>query len=287
MNLLMCCTPIGREDRYLEELRFVLLGAIYFKKIYPDSQIFVGTTPNAVIPKSFENLINFIRFPFEKLPFALSRMKFYEEFIKSEYFIEDTYITGCDVLFCKKPNLPNFSCQLAMTYRYHRCMPYCSDLIMIKKEYQGSAQKFINNVFTTMNWMPQKIQDGYADQLSLAIEVGFLNDDQFNGETHYFPKNDNMLLLPGNDYLFTPNDFFSSIKSDSAGRLINDTPDLESLFELASTKYVIHFKGNRKNLFFIFSYLCKKNKFIDINCEEYDITDKFLFREYFELFQGK
>jgi hypothetical protein len=288
MNLLMCCTPLGKENRYREELRFVLLASLFFKSIYPQSKIFVGTTKDADIPKSLSNIIEFIRFPFEKLPFAMARIKFYEEFTKSKLFIDDTFFVGSDVLFLKKPDRHiSDQSHLAMTYRYHLTMPYCSDLIFVKKQYQQKSTDFFSNVYKKMEWMPAQIQDGYADQLSIAIEMGFLNVNKFDGKTHNSPNNSKYTLLPGNDFLYTPNDFFSSIKSDTAGQIINDVPDIESLEALANTKHVIHFKGDRKKLFIIFSYLCKKNNIIKFNSNDYDYDESFLFKEFFDQYKGR
>jgi len=281
MNLLMCCTPIGREEKYLEELRFVVIAAIFFKKIYPEGRIFVGTTLEAKVPDYLFNLITFVRFPFEKAPMAFARQIFYKDFINSQHLTDDTLITGCDVIFCKEVGGLTNLCEMALTYRYHRTMPYCSDFILVKKDYKELASRFQENVIATMNWMPKEIQHGWADQLSMAIEIGFLNDSEYNGEIQNSPKIKNTLLLPGDEYLYTPNDFFSSEKNELYGVMRNDILDLDSLFSLASIKTGIHFKGNRKHLFFIFAYLCKRNNFIDFEQYKLKMTDKFLFKEFF------
>jgi hypothetical protein len=224
-----------------------------------------------------------VRFPFEKAPFALARQIFYKDFINSQYLTDDTLITGCDVIFCKEVGGLTNLCEMALTYRYHRTMPYCSDFILVKKDYKELASRFQENVIATMNWMPKEIQNGWADQLSMAIEIGFLNDSEYNGEIQNSPKIKNTLLLPGDEYLYTPNDFFSSEKNELYGVMRNDILDLDSLFSLASIKTGIHFKGNRKHLFFIFAYLCKRNNFIDFEQYKLKMTDKFLFKEFFTM----
>jgi len=183
-------------------------------------------------------------------------MHCYFEFINSKYFSDNTILCGSDVLLLKKFNIPEAH-DLAITYRYHRTMPYCSDWIYISKNNGAFVSNLISNVYLTMKWMPSEIQASWADQLSLAIEIGFLHEDQFDGSHQISPKSSKILLLPSSEFLFTPNDFFSSTKSSINGQL-KDTPCLNSLFEHATVKTAMHFKGNRKNLLICLAYLFKK-----------------------------
>lgn len=281
MNLLMCCTPLGREDRYLQELRYVILASIFFKELYPNGKVFVGTTLDAEIPQNLYDFFEPIGFPFEKSPFALGRQIFYREFIKSDYLSDDTLITGCDVIIRKKIEIdPVF--EMAMTYRYHKSMPYCSDFLYVKKDYKNTAENFCDQVSKTMTWFPKIIQDSWADQLAIAIEMGFLETCQYDGNFQKSPKINNVALLPGNDYLFTPNDFFSSNFTDNQKLIQSDTPDLNKLLSYADNKAAVHFKGKRKSLFFIFAYLCKINKIVDFEKYNIKMNDDFLFKEYFD-----
>jgi hypothetical protein len=283
----MCCTPIGREDKYLEELRFVAIAAIFFKKIYPNGQVFVGTTPEAVIPEYLLDLITFLRFPFEKNPFALSRQLFYKDFTNSDYLLDDTLVVGCDVLVCQSLGDLDKMCKMALTYRYHRTMPYCSDFVLVRKNYKEVASRFFEDVITTMRWMPPVIQDSWADQLSIAIEIGFLDQSHYDGRIHKSPRIQDVILLPGDIYLFTPNDLFSVFNDDSFGQIRHDVPNLKKLYDLSANRIGIHFKGNRKHLFIIFAYLCVKNKFIDFDGYNIEMSIEFLFREYFEYAKAK
>jgi len=284
MNLLMCCTPLGREERYLKELRFVIIAALFFKKIYPEAKIFVGTTQDAKIPNNLFNLLNIIRFPFEKYNFPLARQLFYKDFISSKNFSDDTIICGCDVIFFRKIDDIYNTSKIALTYRFHRSMPYCSDFFLATKENKDFIIKFQNNVIETIKWMPQEVQNAWSEQLSIAIEVGYLSDEKYNGEINYSPNyKKEIILFPGDDYLFTPNDFFSSVNNELNGQHRLDTPDLISLKGLSKKKVGIHFKGNRKNLFFALAYMCKLENYVDIDNIFLGMSDEFLFEEYFEI----
>lgn len=281
MNLLMCCTPLGREDKYLQELRYVIIASIFFKELYPDGTVFVGTTMDAKIPKHLYEFFKVVRFPFEKETFALTRQVFYRDFINSPYLSDDTLITGCDVLLRKKIEI-ELHYEMAMTYRYHKTMPYCSDFLLVKKNHKNIAANFCDEVSDTMIWFPEVIQNGWADQLAIAIVMGFLEKNQHDGEIQKSPKNNKVLLLPGNNFLYTPNDFYVTKVTDNPELIEKDTPNFNSLLSHALNKTGIHFKGNRKSLFFIFAYLCKENKIINFDKYKTNMDDEFLFKEYFD-----
>ena len=91
--------------------------------------------------------------------------------------------------------------------------------------------------------------------------------------------------MPSDDYLFTPNDVFSSIKKPDSGKKQYDIKDFNALIGLYENKYAVHFKGkHRKKLFYIFAYLCEKNGLVDFNEFKKNIDNKILFMEYFEHF---
>lgn len=277
----MCCTPLGREDKYLQELRYVIIASIFFRELYPDGTVFVGTTMDAKIPNHLFDFFKVADFPFEISKFALTRQIFYREFINSPFLSDDTLISGCDVLFLKKIEI-ELHYEMAMTYRYHKTMPYCSDFLLVKKDHKNIAANFCDEVSQTIRWFPEVIQNGSADQLAIAIEMGFLEKIQHNGKIQKSPKNPNVLLLPANNFLYTPNDVFSSNITDDPELIEKDTLHFNSLLSHAHTKTGIHFKGNRKSLFFIFAYLCKINKIINFDKYNTKMDDEFLFKEYFD-----
>lgn len=270
MNLLMCCTPINREEVYNKELRYVYLAGEFFRKIYPDSKIYIGTTPNAVIPDFLKTKLNFIAYPFDKYPFAMARQMFYKEFCESKYLTDDTIFTGCDVIFPKKIDFDYKENPITMTYRYHPTMPYCSDFVLINKKYKEESSEFFAKILYYMQWMPKEIQAGWADQLAIARTVGFMKDQDFDGEHKISTNIINMKLVPGDDYLFTPNDAFPSKKINFTGSVVMDTFKIGDYESLLKNKIGIHFKGQRKKEFILTCYLAYLNKNINcINMEEF------------------
>lgn len=280
MNLVMCCTPVGKEDVYQLELRQALLAAIFFRNSYPNSKVFVLTTPEAVIPDYYSYLFEVLRFDFRKHPFAIARQLAYKFFLDSNYFESDTFFTGCDVFFCKPANSITENSSLAMTYRYHLTQPYCSDLFYVPLIKKDAGISFLDKIIKRMLWMPLEIQAGWADQICLAIEIGHLEDHFFNGKEQNSPRLTDFKLFPGDDYLFTPNDFFSSIQSEHAGAQIKDCTNSHDMLNLFHSKYVIHFKGARKDLMFIFAKLCDMTGGININYKNIGISRENLFKIY-------
>jgi len=276
----MCCTPIGKEDTYHLELRYAILAALFFKRSYPNSKIFVLTTPDADIPESYSSLFETIIFDFRKHPFAIARQLAYKYFLESNYFVKETIFTGCDVIFCKPVDTIEAEASLAMTYRYHLSQPYCSDLFYVPLAKKDAGISFLNRVAERMFWMPAETQGGWADQICLAIEIGHMEDHFFNGKKQNSPRMSDFKLFPGDEYLFTPNDFFSSIKSDHAGSQIKDCTNSRDMLNLLHSKYVIHFKGARKDLMFIFAKLCEMTGHIGIDYKNMGISREDLFKLY-------
>ena len=265
INLLMCCTPIGR-DNYISELRYVYLAGEFFRKIYPEAEIYIGTTPNAEIPAFLKNKFIFITFPFEKYPFAIARQLFYKKFCESKYFTVDTILAGCDVIFPKKIDFSYEDNTITMTYRYHPTLPYCSDFVLINKNFKKECSDFFNKILFYMRWMPKEIQNGWADQLAIARTIGYFGDDDFDGMHRHSPIIKNIKLVPGDDYLYTPNDIFPSKKINFIRSKIMDTLTVDDYEKLLYSKVGIHFKGSRKRDFILTCYLAYLKKLID--CED-------------------
>lgn len=261
----MCCTPINREKLYQKELRYVYFAAEFFKSIYPNSKIFIGTTKNAEIPIYLKEKFNFLNFPFEKYPFALARQIFYKEFCKSEYFTETTILAGSDVIFSNEIKFTYHKNPVAMTYRYHPTMPYCSDFVLINKDFKFECIEFFNNIINYIKWMPKEIQSSWADQLAIARTIGYLKDEEFDGKEHLSPNFSKIKLVPGDDYLYTPNDAFPSKKVFFNGSNVNDVSTLLDYENLLKNKIGIHFKGNRKKYFILLCYVAHLKKIKKFN----------------------
>ena len=279
MNLLMCCTPINKENIYNKELRFPYLAGEFFRNIYPQAEIYIGTTQNAVVPEILKNKFKFITFPFEKYPFALARQLFYKEFCESEYFTEDTILAGCDVIF---PNKIDFSYQnnpITMTYRYHPTMPYCSDFVLLNKKFKKECIEFFNKIVFYMQWMPKEIQSSWADQLAIARTIGYMRDSDFDGSHRNSINIENIKLVPGDDYLYTPNDVFPSKKINFTASVIKDVVNLKDYKQILETKVGIHFKGARKKGFILICYLAYLQKIIKCENVEEFMTIEEIFEE--------
>ena len=279
MNLLMCCTPINKENIYNKELRFPYLAGEFFWKIYPQADIYIGTTPDAVIPEYLKNKFKFIAFPFEKYPFAIARQLFYKRFCESDYFTEDTILAGCDVIFPRKIDFSYEENPITMTYRYHPTMPYCSDFVLLNQKFKEECVDFFSKIIFYMKWMPKEIQSGWADQLAIARTIGYLKDDDFDGANKFSKNIENIKLVPGDDYLYTPNDVFPSTKINFTGSIIKNTSTVEDYEKLLFNKVGIHFKGNRKKDFILISYLAYLKKIIDCNNSSEFMSIEKLFEE--------
>lgn len=278
MNLVMACTPVGREDTFHTELHHPLLAAMFFKRMYPDGKVYVLTTEDAVIPEFYKEYFGIIRTDFRARPFALCRQLAYSQFCHSELFDDDTIFAGSDVLFTGIiPELPEH--KVVMSYRYHPAMPYCSDLVIVRHKHKEAAREYFKGVIETMAFMDKSIQAFWGDQLAIAIHVGKLYDHEYDGGMHRSHHHDEILLVSGDEYLYTPNDCFQSKKSGLVG-LLNDVKNDADLIGLMDKKIAIHFKGNRKRMFFHFAYLAYKAGYIDPYVKGLEIPEEVLFRRH-------
>ena len=287
MNLLMCCTPINRDATYESELRFPILASLFYRRLNPQGRVFVATTMDAKIPDWTAEYFDVIRYDFRAAPFSIMRQKFYQTFVESELFTDDTILAGCDVLFTGRPmpKLPKH--KMLMSYRYNPAMPYCGDLFIARHEHKAYASQFFGELFETMRWMPQKIWDGGGDQLAQVIAAGKLPEWAFDGGSHYAPLDKSILLVPGDDWLYTPNDFFPSQKAKFTGESLGDVAGPDALLRLMDAKISVHFKGQRKAQFFLLAYLAHKNGLIDSAAITEKLGEQFLFREVFNVEQIK
>lgn len=257
-TLVMCCTPINRTD-YLAELRFAVLASEFFRLIYPQSRVFIGTTPDADIPEEYEQYFGVLRFPFAVAPFAVARQIFYREALKTLPSDAPIIFSGVDVLFNNCLERLVEEQDLVYSYRYHPAMPYCSDFFYVSSKGRKRGIEFQNDLLEIMSWQPKSIQDGWAEQISIAALIGHLDKIDFDGGYKVSPRCPEILLVPGDKYLYTPNDAFSSKFAEFTGGIVMDTEiksDWERLFD---SKISVHFKGNRKRQFFYFAALAYCN----------------------------
>ena len=253
-RLVMCCTPINRED-YLAELRYAVLASEFFRYLYPGAQVSIGTTPNAVVPSEYDQFFDLIKFPFEDGPFALQRQKFYKQTIESSDSDIPLIFAGVDVLFTNRLGDRLESARYAYSYRYHPAMPYCSDFFFVNSTGKEEALKFQEEVINVMSWQPQSIRSSWADQISIAAVVGHLKLEEFDGRYTKAPRLPALDLVPGDIFLYTPNDAFFSDAKKFNGYIHNDVVSDVEWLRLFDEKVSVHFKGNRKRQFFFFAAL--------------------------------
>lgn len=260
VNLIMCCQVIEGRD-FAKDIRFSVVAAAFWKKIYPDGRAYVATNGVELIPKQYRKDLKILGYEFGKEFPALSRTHFMLNYIESDMFKTDTVFAGHDVLFLKQ--LPEFAAKTITNYRYHPSQPYCSDLFIARdKDYSADI---IREVFHAQLGMPREIISGPGDQLAYALTLGMPEKSAFNGENFYTPRRPEVLAIPVDQYLFTPNDVFPS-KYESYGKL---TPILTNE-DIMETKTAIHFKGNRKEDFFKFAKWAVKtgHVYMDLNILE-------------------
>lgn len=239
----MCCQMLEGRD-YHDDLRYSAIAAKFWKRVYPNGEVYLATNEKADVPEDYRKNIKVMRFPFERLPGAAARANFLAAYAGSSLFDQDTVFTGHDVLV-QKP-FPGVKGKVITNYRYHPSQPYCSDLLIIKVNHKNYAIDLLNEFFLRHRWMPKSILDGAADQLSWALTLGIPEDKAFNGLSFRTPRRPDVVAIPAHEYLYTPNDIFPPTVSAFTGK---NSTEPETFAQLAQ-KTAVHFKGNRKPDFF-------------------------------------
>lgn len=283
MNLVMCCTPIDREASFERDLRFPLLASLFFRRAYPEAKVYVGTTLDAKVPEHFKQFFTVARFDFAANPFAISRQLFYASFCRGSHFTDDTVFAGMDVLWGNKPFPELEDHKMMVSYRFHPSQPYCSDLIVVRKDHGDFAATFFDNIVKMMVFLPKGVLSFWADQIAMSIGIGKLGENDFDGQIHRAPRYRDILLVPGDDYLYTPNDIFSSVRTSfvTAIRTGKDVTTTEQMLKLMYSKHGIHFKGARKPWFFLLALLVYEKGWINPYAHGDHIPLKQLFDEAF------
>ena len=251
----MTCQLLKGRD-FQDDLRYSIIASAFWRRLYPNYEVFLATNRDSPIPSSYEKQIRVIRFPFEKFPSALSRQRFMRDFANSDMFDSDTIFTGHDVVFTQR--LPSFEGKAVTNYRYHPSQPYCSDFVILKYSEKQYCSSLMSEIVATFEWMPREILTGAGDQLSWALTLGKPEDAAFNGAPFFAPRRPDVFIVPAEKYLFTPNDFFPS-RYESFGSVDKAPFDYDLAFV---EKFAIHFKGNRKQEMFKFAKWAYENRLI-------------------------
>jgi hypothetical protein len=274
----MCCTPLGREDRYLSELRFAFFAALFFKKVYPYGRVFVATTLDANVPDMFSDHFETIRYNFSADSFATERQLFYRDFCQSDKFTSDTVFTGCDVLVLNSFPKDTDGHHIHMTYRNHPSQPYCSDLVLVETGVRNQAISFLEEVVNTMKWLPKENRP-WTDQIALCLTIGKLSNQDYDGESHHGTRFRDVALHPADRWLYTPNDYFSSQLSHNPGSMVIADEMKLDFDKLRRDKITIHFKGNRKSQFFNIARQAFESGYINLQVDSLPMPREHLFNE--------
>lgn len=255
MKLIMCCQEIPGRD-FEKDLRFSTVAAEFWKRLYPDSDVFLATNAVNKVPYKYRQTLRLIDFSFKDLTPALSRTSFMLSYVCSEMFDQDTVFTGHDVLFLNP--LPEFDSKVVTNYRYHPSQPYCSDFLICRDK--ECSKQLLEEIYNAQRCMPGPILTGPADQLAYALTLGMPERGQFNGQPFKAPRRPDVWVVPADKYLFTPNDYFPPCFEDF-GKL---TPNL-SYEEMMESKISVHFKGNRKEDFFKFGMWAYQKGYVNLS----------------------
>ncbi|MBV2352099.1 hypothetical protein KUL97_10330 [Synechococcus sp. HK05] len=257
MRLVTYCNPLPGSD-YEADLRYVAFLALFARRVYPDIQIFCASSGD--IPDFLRPTVNLIKFPFDSMPFALARAVFLKEYVASSFFTVPTIFTGRDVLILNSLDNALAASPVVTNYRFNLAMPYCSDFIYVNPSDDDDRLKIrtlFDHFLSTHRFMPNVIMDGWADQLSWANVLGIPPYHVFNGEPFIAPRAPFVTALPADPWFLTPQDYFPSKKSDWSfdkwGQTYGEPFEETTYSTFLEIKYMLHFKGNRKEQFFEFA----------------------------------
>jgi hypothetical protein len=173
-----------------------------------------------------------------KIP-MYERMRLQKNYLNSKYFDNHTIFVDTDVIFNK--NIMDVfleSYDIGLTFRTNMdLMPYNGGVIFAKYDNDKKAAKFFEMVLDTYHKLekepfiryiyPEGIRNWWGDQLALASLVGRLSLSQKMVSRIIF-EDIRVKLYPSFYYNFTLE------------------PDIEYSYTDLAEKYIIHFKGNRK-----------------------------------------
>jgi hypothetical protein len=262
MKLIMCCQVIKGRN-FEKDLRFSIVAAAFWKRVYPDGQVFLATNGVDQFPEKYKGHIKLIGFNFEKYPPAFGRTVFMNSYVASPMFDSDTVFAGHDVLFLKQlPSMPS-TYKVITNYRYHPTQPYCSDFLWVRdKKY---SIEIMQEVYDAHRWMPAPIVDGAGDQLAYTVVFGMPEKEEFKvGRGIEVPRKENVFALPADQYLFTACDYFTQTY-DQFEKEMTPSPSYE---QMMATKTALHFKGNRKEDFFRFGQWAHEQGYVDLSVLE-------------------
>ena len=253
MRVITYSNPLPGSD-FLSDLRYVVAVAAFFKKVYPSGEVYCATYGD--LPDDLKPTVNKIHFPFNEQPFALSRVNFLRQYVKSEHFTAPTLFIGRDVLVCRDLEKVLDDNLIATNYRYHGAMPYCSDFIYVRPPRDQKEARLLGLFFTEWHrsacFMPPSTAGDWCEQLALCTTLGMPEDIQFSGAPIAAPRKNFVTALPADPYFLTPEDFFTASLPEHLARPNGPHSEAfvpDAFANFISSKYMLHFKGDRKYMF--------------------------------------
>jgi hypothetical protein len=265
MKFITYCNPLPGSN-FLEDLKYVAVSALFAKRAYPESEFICATCGE--LPDFLRTGIKSLYFPFDKIPFAMARADFLRKYVSAPLFDCPTIFMGRDVLVLRNLDEGLSLAPVITNYRYNLAMPYCSDFIYANPTSgEGIVQikAIFEAFFNTHLYMPGVILDSWADQLSWASVLGLPSPTAFTGEPFNAPRVPSVVALPADPWFLTPRDCFpSSLAAYDPGATEYGQPfGADTYREFLDSKFMLHFKGNRKHWQLSFSDWAIKSGIID------------------------
>jgi len=278
MKFITYCNPLPGSN-FLEDLKYVAASALFAKRAYPEAEFICATCGE--LPVFLRSGIKSLHFPFDKMPFALARADFLRKYVSSPLFDGPTVFIGRDVLVLRNLDEGLGLASVVTNYRYNLAMPYCSDFVSVNPNSDHSRVQIkavFEAFFDTHLYMPKAILSSWADQLSWASVLGLPSPTAFTGEPFNAPRVPSVVALPADPWFLTPRDCFPS-------NLAAYAPDvteygmpfgIDTYHEFLDSKFMLHFKGNRKSWQLAFSDWAIRSGFIDHRTMFPDMPEDYL-----------
>lgn len=171
---------------------------------------------------------------------VLSKIAATRDYLKQTEIYDDVVLLDCDILITgNMEEVFKNDFDLGLTYRKHEDMPINSGVVFIKAGGRERAISFLEKSYNNLKLKDRKEQVILGDQLAYSEVVGYSNipKEETAGEVFVETETASVLLLPCNEYNFSPEKKYVSILKEIKG------------------KKVLHFKGRCKHLMYLYWHI--------------------------------